>query len=232
MRPTTHKQTVKILFVLILIIAVLRGCGTYSSFGTYKDANRFSSGDFTYQAAGISKIEINWVAGDIKIVQSDSDQLSVTESGEGFRNAHKLHWYRKGDKLLIQYCKSGYHGYISGYKKNLTVEVPEGIELKVNTVSGSVEMAGGQIFKAIDIDTVSGDIVMDVDECRDIEIDAVSGDVTLRDLPENGAVVKYSTVSGNLNVNRPYANNNKELIFGNGGCSIDIDTVSGDLNIE
>lgn len=246
-------STFLLIAIAVAVFWVFSGFGFQlpSWFGTYKDAEKYNAGDFEYNASDIDEVEIHWVSGKIDIQQQSGGSLSVSESGKDLKKDQQLHWYKKGDRLIIQYCKSGYHGKIKSGEKNLTVEVPEDIALTVDTVSGDVNVDDAREFEKADFDTVSGDVTFRAAECEKVSVDSVSGDVTVgvsscdkinidtvsgdatfEKLPENGAVIKLSSVSGKLHTDREYEENKKVYKFGKGDCSIDVDTVSGDVFVS
>ena len=162
---------------LLVLVLALRGCGA-SRYGTYRNAGRYTPGGFTYQRGDVSSVEINWISADVKIVQKDSGTLRVSETGN-LKKAQQLHWYLDGDELIIQYCESGYRGRIPGRAKELTVEVPSGIDLTVNIVSGDVTLPAGQAYDKVSINSVSGTVSADDFTADKLEINTVSGDVSI-----------------------------------------------------
>ena len=133
--------------LILLVLSLSNGCGIVSFFGrTYPDAGKYSAGNFEYKASDVSSIEINWISEDVTVKQSDQKTLSVKEENRGLNNRQKMHWRLDGDKLIIQYCKSGYKGRFPGKTKKLTIEVPAGIDLAINTVSGDVNLKDSRDF--------------------------------------------------------------------------------------
>lgn len=245
-----NMQSVMVIALLLAVLSLCSGC-RINLRSRYKNANKYKAGDFEYNASEVSKAEINWINGSIEIRQTGGKVLSVREEGGKLSKAKKLHWYLDGDTLRIQYCKSGYNGHISSKAKNLIVEVPEGIDLAINTVSSDLTMDKDQKYGSLKINTVSGEADLYIDECRKISVDTVSGDidlnmkecqeadidtvsanVTFRTLPEDGAVIRFDSVSGSLDAGRTYEKKDKNYVFGEGSCKIGIDTVSGDVNIQ
>ena len=247
---TKYGKTAGMLALAGAVILLCGGCRFSVRYGTYKNAGKYAAGSFEYKAEDVNSAEINWVSGDIEIRQSGSDVLSVTEKDRDLPEAKKLHWLLDGDRLIIQYCRSGYVGRLPK-GKTLTVEVPDGIDLTVNSVSGDVKAEGGQTYSSVLIDTVSGDasvelaacdemdfntvsgkVTIDADKCDGMDISTVSGKIELLSLPEQGASVKFSSVSGNLRTQREYTEKGNKKIFGSGDCSINAETVSGNLEIK
>ncbi len=262
------RHGVLIALVIILILSQTR-CSLGSVYGRYTDAGRYTAGNFSYNAKDISSVEIYWVSSDIKVVQKDGGTLNVSETDRGLKRKQRLHWYKDGSKLIIRYCRSGYRGRIPAGTKDLSVEVPEGIDLTINTVSGNVSLPGTHRYgkvsissvsgnvdcdtihaDKVDIETVSGECVLDscsldkleaksvsgnvtagLAECDKAKIGTVSGEVTLTELPDGGAEIDYDHASGGLNADG-YTNEDGKLVFGQGKCEIEVETMSGGLTVK
>ena len=248
-RLKTNIQSILVIAVVLIVLSFFGGC-RINLRSTYKNANKYTAGDFEYKASGVSRVEINWIDGNITIRQSGKDVLAVEENGKDLKNPQKLHWYLDGDTLMIQYCKSGYNGRIPSSSKDLTIEVPEGIELKINSVSSGIRVDEDQEYENLEINTVSGTADIQIEKCEKIsvntvsgklelkiadcdkvEIDSVSADVVFGSLPQEGAVLEYSSVSGSLKTDCPFEQNGKKYVFGKGNCAIHVHTVSGNVQI-
>ena len=141
MYPTVHENTspavcrkknsllhsVLIIAGLLLAALLLGGCKV-GSLVRYRNADKYETGNFKYKASDVSKVEINWISGDIEVRQGRGSTLSAEESGGSLKESQKLRWRLDGDRLVLQYCKSGYRGRIPSKAKRLTIEVPEGGE--------------------------------------------------------------------------------------------------------
>ena len=117
-------------------------------------------------------------------------------------------------------------GYVSGEAHCGDVEV--------ETTSGDVSLSTFENTETIKISTVSGDLWCNVDSTaiRSIGADSTSGDVSLGLPFDLGFSLEYSTVSGS------FTNNSFDLVMqdgkslcNGGGCEIEVDTVSGDLEL-
>lgn len=103
------------------------------------------------------------------------------------------------------------------------------------TISGRVELRGS--IGSADVDTTSGDVIIETSRLEgDIDINAVSGDIKL-DIPKNADFeFTADTVSGTLDTEFEFSNikidkNKLQGTKGSGKYKIDIDTVSGDIEI-
>lgn len=122
--------------------------------------------------------------------------------------------------------------------------------LKLDTISGDMKIvnaissdtlsctsvSGKLDFDNVSADTVtiattSGGIKIGALDCSDADLTTTSGRLRLA-LPENGAKLTFSTVSGDLKTSLPYEAVGDMRVFGNGGCWINVVSVSGDLEIQ
>ena len=108
--------------------------------------------------------------------------------------------------------------------------------LDLDTSSGNVEFAG--MAKDVEMDTVSGDAVMDFSETpKALSFDSSSGDLALI-LPENRSIeLDFETVSGDFhNEFGIFQNRDDEMVFEGTErgepAELEVDTVSGDVKIE
>lgn len=138
---------------------------------------------------------------------------------------------------------------LSTVSGSLQVESHEG-DLDLNTVSGDVEVSAGAgrlsvhgvsasvtasgALETIGIDTVSGDVLLDVHGSpRSISANSVSGDVTVRVDAGQGIVATTRTVSGRGSIaGRPMPKRGgREVIDGVNAFDFSASTVSGDVTV-
>jgi len=180
----------------------------------------------------VDNIEIDWVSGMVDIQYHDSKYTEFFDDGGNLnRNYDMYHWY-DGSTLRIKYGSS--FGSHSGGNKRMTVLLPMGTKyrtIRVNTVSADVVAdVDCDFFKG---KSVSGDVTfLTLIDPVKVDVTTVSGNV-LVSLPEKtGGYCSFTTVSGRLYSdflgNGPY----KDFYFGKDGfVKMDIETVSGDLDI-
>lgn len=203
-----------LLLAFCFAATVLTGCalsGIVMS-GTYENAEEYQSGNFTYTASNVTKINVSWYNGSVALVYTDGDTLSVSESGKDLSVSESLHWVLKEDTLQIEFCESGYVGKFSKLDKKLTVEVPSGIDLAVVTTSagiaadvgtqnsvslqatsGTIELANVTANGAIKLSTTSGDIKAKCSESEDLTAETTSGAIRAETISARGDVCMEST---------------------------------------
>jgi len=185
------KKMVPIIAACVLLCAFC-GCANYIIGDFYDNAEAYSAGDFTYNVKDVERIEIYWARGSVNIKNSDKETLSAIEKNndsgdEGF----KMRWLIDGKTLFVRFCESGFvykDFFLKKGDKNLDIEIPDGIELVVSTVSASV--------------------CTENHELKDAEISSVSGDLTLVSM--KAAEISLSTTSGKIKMDeRTYRRRNR-----------------------
>jgi DUF4097 and DUF4098 domain-containing protein YvlB len=169
-----------------LVIFVLVGCNSLQS-GKYHPVER------KYSAAGISEIQVEMQAGQLSVVGEDFQELVLSASlakPDLFTEA------KQGSMLMISLTESG-----NG--DEVTLRIPEGVILKIDTFSADVHLTdyNGQI----EISSVAGNIVLDsiVGEAwlwagrGDVDVQNGQGDQTI--IGEHG-VLSVSGFDGNVSM--------------------------------
>lgn len=186
--------------------------------------------------SGVTKLEINWLSGVVRIEEYDGE-LSFRDSYAGEDERYCMRWRVGGNTLYIdEYVENVSLG--NPPTKNLTVSLPRACmdEIKVNAASAEVVIDGAQTKKLsvssvsgdvggrlaradeVDLDTISGDVVLTIGRCGEFDAETTSGEVEFACF-ENLQSVDLSAVSGSATVYLPAG-------F---GYRLDWDTVSGRL---
>lgn len=238
-----------LIVLLIALCLVLCSCGfrsgTYSAWGYNVGEGHISS--------RVKNVEINWVDGSVQVAYHGSDEIAFSETAERHVNKDgELRWKLDGETLRIEYAAPGFHSWISP-EKHLTLMLPEGMKLdtlKISAVSAQVQ-AGELLAGEADTQSVSGDVQLEFANAPQkveantvsggvelhfakapgiIKADAVSGSITVS-LPEDaGFTADVDSVSGQVGGSLPMESHGKgRYTYGDEQCSIDVDTVSGDV---
>lgn len=146
---------------------------------TYEDAGEYSVGDASVKAA-VTELEINWLEGDVTVIPSETDQISVSENYNGEDDDLRLRWRVEDGKLTVQYRKSTWLGTSRSVRKDLTVAIPAAMleamdEVEITTVSGGVSYTGNA--DELTLDAVAGDFTVNGD-IGELEMHAVQGKIT------------------------------------------------------
>lgn len=209
--------------------------GGITSINQYENGEKYSVGNFSYAAAEVKKVQVDWVAGEIHLIQSGSDTLHAEETGE-LTADQQLHWLLEEGVLTLRYCASGYAGTFPANGKALTLEIPTGIDLSVDSVSGGIVLEEGT-FGEMKLDTTSGAISLGTVSADVCKLDAVSGSIAADKLL-CAEKLKADTTSGRIRldwVEAPIA----DLCTVSGGMemrlckgqSAELETTSGDIKL-
>lgn len=215
------------------------GFGSYR----YEDAHTYTVGEGKISER-ITALDVDWIDGRVKVIPTDGQEVIITETNQGDKEALRLRWKVEEGKLTVKYCESGHFmGFKLGKGKELTLEIPRDMlsameqvkldlvsaELTVSevtaqkaelcVVSGKINVTG--TFDALDMETVSGNIKM-TGVVQSMEIEGVSAaiDLTLREAAKH---IEVETVSGNVTLRLP------ESIA---GFEATLDAVSGNVKLS
>lgn len=199
--------SVTLMLTLSVLAAVLLSSCKVDTYYKYPNADMFIPGNCEI-AGNVSDIDIGWVAGNVKIVYSNTDKISISETSESDISSddYQVHHFVDGEKLIIRFVKSGKFNFTTGIKrsslkKDLTLTIPEKLNLQkltVETVSAAVDSP--EIIKVSNarFDSVSGDIKMNFTECKALTASSVSGDFTIGSAGIES--LKANTVSGDFHL--------------------------------
>ena len=107
-------------------------------------------------------------------------------------------------------------------------------DLKAGSISGDITLNTSGTMETASLKTTSGYIQLYVEDnaAQSIGASAVSGDITLGLPYDIGFTLDYSTVSGSLNSNGfDMAQRDGKYVYNGGGCEIEVETVSGNLDL-
>ena len=215
---SSHRK-ILLLLTLILALALLTGCRFSSALGlgswitgeSYPHAESYRTGSFSCSADAVTAVEIDWRSGAVEIVESDRAELSVRESGSGLPEDAAMHYSLEDGTLRIRFCASGARIRVRDSDKRLTVEVPQGIVLCVQTTSApisadtltqhsillSARSGGIQLgtvsADSIDLSTSSGGIRTERTDARTLSCHTSSGSLRLGVLTVDTAALETSS---------------------------------------
>lgn len=171
------------------------------------------SSRLTVDDLSAADIDIDGVSGNIELKNVISDEISI-EVVSGSVNV-----FGKAGELDID-----------GVSGSVDVE-GEFKKLDIGTVSGSIDADGA--FENIDLETVSGSKTLKTSTVpKQIAVESVSGHTDISLPKDTGLTIKSSSVSGSIRRNGEKLEKNSTAQFGDGSVKINIDTVSGSVDID
>lgn len=238
------------LCMALIMVLVLCGCNINVAINKGKD--NLIVADKGQASGTVSKLNIDWVSGDLTIEYADVDTIQFEESSsKKLKEEDKMRYQEEDGTLSIYFCEEKAKNVPA---KNLLIQLPRNCKLddmqldavsthvilpesftvdsfSTNTVSGNLEAAGVVSIENFELNTVSGDITLAVDNLKNCSMDSVSGSVKLM-FPENlDFTVTMDSLSGKFNSNFDLKINGKTYSHGNGKTIINANTISGNLEI-
>lgn len=214
---------------------------------------------FTFPTDGAPKVEAAVVGGSIQVEAADGERVTVEARQEGSAEAlrkHPVEVVQEGNTVRARVC-CGPCAEDRGERKqkrcgdvpdtHFVLRVPARAQVSCAAVDGTVKVAGvrGEVNVAtvngevavsgtearLEVATVDGDVRLTPQALAPTEVATVSGDVALT-LPKNAdAQLEFSAVSGKHNGKSVNLGSHKER-FGKGTHTVEIATVSGDLDVR
>lgn len=199
-----------------------------------------------YDVNSTIKFHVNW-----KNLNVSAHGMMIVEVPEDFKGDIKVQSVSgdviideiNGDKVTIN-TVSGDFDLIKSESETLKVSTVSGEveivdvsneDLDIGTTSGNIDLKG--YFEDMDINTVSGEVEIQMDQVSgNIEIDTTSGEVLIN-VEEADANIDFNSVSGDLMVAYDIDTSvDKEHKLkgqiGSGKFDIEVDTVSGDIDLR
>lgn len=204
----------------------------------------YTGGEIRVPAEDVTALSIDWVAGDVKIMVTDGEEIVVTEHIDRGIPAEYALQLEADNTLRIRYSNDVWG--IDMPEKDLTVLLPRTVAENLTAVdlSGvsanfavgkltvrdafSFDTTSGKLKTEVltatgakaDVSSVSGDIELD-GSFREVKAGSTSGEIDLK-LRNGPAAVEVSTVSGEVDVELPAGT----------GFTLDYSTVSGELEYD
>lgn len=173
-----------------------------------------------FNAEEIDRLKIEWAAGKIVIVPTDRDDITVTEELLGGDKTMVLK--KDGSTLYVEYCEDNISlsfGSNNNLKKNLYISVPQDWdckELEIDAASATVQVEHLTI-EEVESSTASGAHAFTNCQVEKLKMETVSGNL---DFTGSLDKLDFNGVSAQAN-----------LVLSNQPKSIQLESVSGDLNL-
>lgn len=212
-----------------------------TSIGGFRyDDSGYTVGNASVKGA-VTDLEIVWLAGDITVIPSDTDEIKITEDYSGDDDDLRLRWLLKDSKLTVQFRKPVVFGKGHAVSKNLTVAIPAAVleamdEVEITTVSGDVTFTGNA--DELTLDAVEGDLTVKGD-IGELEVNAVKGKLTFTGGVRSAdmdcvdtSVIMHLDMAGELSFDQ--VNGDVELYLSEEitGFTAEVESLGGGIRIE
>ena len=184
-----------------------------------ESADVLAVGGYSSPAKEVDRLKIAWAAGKIVIVPTDRDDITVTEELLGGDKTMVLK--KDGSTLYVQYCEGavGISFGSGSLKKNLYITVPQDWECKELEIDAASATVQGEYLTVRELasSTASGTHTFTNCQVGTMKMETVSGDLNFTGTLEK---LDFNGVSAQL-----------DLALTNAPKSIELESVSGDLNL-
>lgn len=187
---------------------------------------RYTGGEIHVPAEeNITALNIDWVAGDVKIIVTDGEEIVVTEHVDRGIPAEYALQLEADNTLRIRYCGDIWGIAIDMPTKDLTVCLPRTV---------------AENLTAVDLSGVSADFAVDKLTVREsFSFDTTSGRLKTEALTATGAKADVSSVSGKIELDGSFrevkagsTSGEIDLKLYNTPAVIEVNTVSGEVDVE
>ena len=207
----------------------------------------------TLNPADVRELEIDWAAGSITIMTADTDEITVTETGN-ITDAYSMICTLSDGTLNIAYAKSKpYIGFTSAPVKDLTVTVPwdwycnsleldaAAVEVQVSGLRiGSVELDGAAMdfsfdgsLRTLSCDGAACEIRAVMTQAPDtIDIDGAACVIDLTLPADCGFRVQMEGLACEFNSKREFTGGNGLWTSGDQSCRITADGMACEVTIH
>ncbi len=188
--------------------------------------DNYSVGGAEYDAGSINSIDINWINGQVDIIESKDKTLSFSENlhSSKVRDDERLHWCICAKRLFLTATKPGII-VTNAVKKDLKLYVPKNMEvILLNVVNSSVNYTSATA-KKLKISGVNSNFNFGLCECDELKVNGVNHSLDIILFNNLGATVKSNGVSSG------FIGKKKEK-YGDGRVKIKIDGVNIKHNIR
>lgn len=217
----------------IAVVGVLMGGRISDLRNTYYDGREwhhgdalggsYTGGEIRVPAESITALSIDWVAGDVKIMVTDGEEIVVTEHVDrGIPEEYAL-CVEADNTLRIRYSNDVWGNDMP--EKDLTVLLPRTV---------------AENLTAVDLSGVSADFAVGKLTVRDaFSFDTTSGKLKTEVLTATGAKADVSSVSGKVELDGSFrevkagsTSGEIDLMLRNAPAAVEVSTVSGEVDVE
>lgn len=234
------KKRIALLIAILLALGLLCSAALAARMERYANADQYIAGDFDYRAADVQRVEIHWIAGSVTLSQSSADTLRASEIASGVSGELQMRHLLLDGVLYIQFCQAGtqYSSLFSTPQKALTVEIPAGIALSVETRSADIRLGKHQLTD-VTLQSTSGGIQAEHLIAEQLSAASTSGSLDIAAADALHGMTLHSTSgsiqAGGLRADTLTVNTTSGGVHAQAlaaGTRIQAESTSGSINLE
>lgn len=241
--------------VILLLVGLLLTCLGIGAFmlNFKSGTGEYNTGEGSVPALDIHNLDIEWAAGSVTIQAADTDKITFTESGN-FTDDYAMVFKTKNGTLKLEYSKPSVSlGFVSTPSKDLTITVPENWvcdEIEIDGAALEVDISGittetlqlngaamelsftGDV-KELNVDGAACELnIVSSGNPDVIEIDGASCELNLTVPKSCGMLIQADGIALDFDSDAEFTRSNGNYLYGDGGCKVDVDGISCQLNIH
>lgn len=227
------KRVVTIFVMIAMLISMVALFSSCSKGYYYDNGERYTAGG-AHISQEVSKIDINWVAGNVRVEPYDGDEIIFKEDTTSELDTKKqLHYFLDGTTLYIKFAQSGIMDK-SFSDKSLIVLIPkdEVYNISIETESANVYLYSNESnFNEVYAKSKNGFIDLKMNSARSIYAENSNNNVELSiyDYVSSCNVKAYGNILVNASKNTDFvAKTNASS--SNLNCSFDTKNINGELS--
>ena len=126
----------------------------------YENSEKYTAGGGTVEGA-VRNLDVDWIDGQVKVAYHGEPTVLISEaSNKDISGDLQLRWWLDGDTLRVRYAKSGILRLNWNLDKELTLTLPQDIELRdvaLSATSGALDIPSLKA-ESLKMHVTSGDI--------------------------------------------------------------------------
>ncbi len=208
----------------------LTGCSFLSMFNTfsyqYENSSEYKPGDREIEDK-VTKINLDYIAGDVTIKAADTDKVSVKETANcSLKDPQKVHTWVNEGTLYVRFCQSLKTVNFTNIKKNLELTLPASQDLE----DVIIEMSSGDlIFDGLTtggfkVKSSSGDVRADLSG-KNIDIKSSSGKIFFTQKGDSEEI-NLKASSGTIDIKQTGTCRSMTVNSSSGSVTGDVDKIS------
>ena len=216
--------------LIMPITMCLTGCSFVSMFNTmsyqYDNALEYKAGDREISEK-VTKINLDYVAGDVTIKGNDGDKVGVKENANiSLKDPQKVHTWVNEGTLYVRFCQSTKKINFTNVKKSLELTLPASQDLE----DVIIEMSSGDLVfdnlatGGFKVKSSSGDVKADLSG-KNVDIKSSSGKIFFTQNGDSEAI-NLKASSGTIDIKQSGTCNSLTVNSSSGSVTADLDKVS------
>ncbi|MEA4889754.1 MAG: DUF4097 family beta strand repeat-containing protein [Clostridiaceae bacterium] len=205
------KSTVRILIILAGVFIIVGAIVAFTAiaiggfrFSSLNTGLPYSEKNYTYDAAGVTELEIRDISCDVNLIGSGDQSVKIV-CYENEKDYYTISLSTDGKLSIVKSISKNWYDFFginfNPHEQTLTIAVPAEFKaaVQVGTISGKITLSKIMMEGSLKADSTSGDISLKNITAGETSAQTVSGSLELDTTVVNGDL-RLQTTSGEINV--------------------------------